>query len=96
MLTIYSAQEFRDDCLIEVKDYFDLERRHWNEWLNQEKVKEIIKDIDNTIAVKDSYLESPVFGAMSPDRLSYAVDSIYEMFNNGDSEYWIEPIFPVG
>lgn len=70
MLTIYSAQEFRDDCLIEVKDYFDLERRHWNEWLNQEKVKEIIKDIDNTIAVKDSYLESPVFGAMSPDRLS--------------------------
>ena len=29
-------------------------------------------------------------------RLSYAVDSIYEMFNNGDSEYWIEPIFPVG
>lgn len=96
MLTIYSAQKFRDDCLVEVKDYFDLERRHWNEWLNQEKVKEIIKDIDNTIAVKDSYLESPVFDAMSPDRLSYAVDSIYEMFNNGDSEYWIEPIFPVG
>ena len=29
-------------------------------------------------------------------RLSYAVDSIYEMFNNGDSEYWIEPIFPAG
>lgn len=46
--------------------------------------------------VKDSYLESPVFGAMSPDRLSYVIDSIYEMFNNGDSEYWIEPIFPVG
>lgn len=28
-------------------------------------------------------------------KLSYAVDSIYDMFNDGNTEYWIEPEFPV-
>lgn len=70
MLTIYVGQGFRDDCITEVKAYFGRKRSQWNNWFNQEKVKEIVKEIDNTIAIKDSYLESPVFGAISPDMLS--------------------------
>ena len=33
-------------------------------------MKKIIKEIDNTVAVKDEYLESPVFGGISPVQLS--------------------------
>ena len=40
------------------------------EWFNRDDVKSVILRVDKTIAVKDEYLESPVFGGMSPDRLS--------------------------
>ncbi len=45
-------------------------RNKKKEWFNRQDVKNVIMKIDNTKAVKDEYLESPVFGAISPDRLS--------------------------
>lgn len=40
------------------------------DWFNRQDVKDVILELDNTVAVKDEYLESPIFGGMSPDRLS--------------------------
>ena len=50
------------------------------DWFNDEFVKEIIKGIDDTVAVKDEYLESPVFGGMSPERLSGGCKAVILMY----------------
>lgn len=68
MLYIHVGVDVTDDCIRNVNGYFD--RNKTKDWFNRDDVKRIIKGIDNTIAVKDEYLESPVFGGMSPDRLS--------------------------
>ena len=68
MLYIYAGNGFKEDCIKNVNGYFNLNKK--KEWFNREDVKRIIKGIDNTIAVKDEYLESPIFGGMSPERLS--------------------------
>ncbi len=59
---------FRDDCIKNPNGYFDVNKE--KDWFNDELSKKFIKEIDNSIAVKDEYIESPVFGAISPDRLS--------------------------
>ena len=59
---------FEEDCIKDPNLYFDLHKK--KDWFNRTRVKEIIKSIDDTIAVKDEYLESPVFGGMAPERLS--------------------------
>jgi hypothetical protein len=57
-----------DDTIFDVNYFFNSRKN--KDWFNRQDVKDIIKNIDNTIAVKDEYMESPVFGGMSPDRLS--------------------------
>lgn len=42
-------------------------------------MKQIIKEIDKTDAIKDEYLESPVLGAISPDRLSTGCKAVILM-----------------
>lgn len=68
MLNLHITQEFPEGCITLIDRYFNRHKK--KEWFNREDVKQIIKGIDNTIAVKDEYLESPVYGGMSPDRLS--------------------------
>jgi hypothetical protein len=60
--------EFTDDLIYNVRGYFSAQKKR--DWFNDPVVKKIIKDIDNSIAVKDEYIESPVLGAIPPDRLS--------------------------
>ena len=66
MLHIYVHEP---NNLIKAVDSF-FNRNKSKAWFNRQDVKDIISEIDKTIAVKDEYLESPVFGGMSPDRLS--------------------------
>lgn len=67
MLTIHISG-YEDNCIQNVTGYFN--RKKKKEWFNNPNVKRVIKNIDNTLAIKDEYLESPVFGGMSPERLS--------------------------
>ena len=60
--------EIPKDCIVNVNSYFN--RKKKRDWFNRHDVKDIILGIDNSVAVKDEYIESPVFGGMSPDRLS--------------------------
>ena len=59
---------FDKKCIKDPKSYFNLHKKP--NWFNNEWVKKVIKEIDNVNAIKDEYMESPVFGAMSPERLS--------------------------
>lgn len=49
-----------ENLIKNVNGYFDSHKK--KDWFNNDLVKKVIKDIDNTIAVKDEYMESPVFG----------------------------------
>lgn len=63
-----------DNCIKIPKDYFKFNKK--KEWFNRQDVKDIIKEIDDSIAVKDEYIESPMFGGMSPDRLSHGCKTV--------------------
>lgn len=76
MLNIYTG-DFKDDCIVNIDGYFNRNKRR--DWFNNPIVKRIIKNIDNTIAVKDEYLESPVFGGMSPVGLSRGCKAVIMM-----------------
>jgi len=69
----------KPDKLLRSIDYW-FNHAKKNEWFNDSFVKEIIMGIDKTKAVRDQYLESPVFGAMSPDRLSTGCKAVICMY----------------
>lgn len=66
-----------DNCITKVDYWFN--RHKANSWFNKDLVKEIIRGIDKTEAIKDQYLESPVLGGMSPDRLSTGCKAVITM-----------------
>lgn len=76
MLKINVDYSFKENCIIGI-DTFLLNKK--KDWFNRDDVKRIIKGIDNTIAVKDEYLESPVFGGMSQERLSTGCKAVILM-----------------
>lgn len=59
---LYVTTETPEKLIKNVNGYFISHKQR--DWFNDSLVKKIIKDIDDTIAVKDEYLESPVFGGM--------------------------------
>ena len=59
---------FGEKCIKNPSVYFDNMKE--KDWFNDVYVKKIIKDIDGVTAVKDEYMEDPIFGTMSPERLS--------------------------
>lgn len=77
MLKINVGYDFKDDCIISIDYYFRQHKK--KDWFNREDVKRIIKGIDNTIAVKDEYMESPVFGGMAVERLSTGCKAVILM-----------------
>ena len=66
MLHIYVKEP--EGLIKNIDSWFN--RNKTKDWFNRQDVKDIIYKIDKTKAIKDEYLESPVFGGMSPDRLS--------------------------
>lgn len=75
---LYVTTNCPDNLIKSVSNYFDSHKTR--DWFNNDLVKKIIKDIDNTIAVKDEYMESPIFGGMSPDRLSGGCKAVILMY----------------
>ena len=75
---LYITTTCPENLIKNVNGYFDSHKK--KDWFNNDLIKKVIKDIDNTIAVKDEYMESPVFGGMSPDRLSGGCKAVILMY----------------
>lgn len=60
--------EFTKECIVAVDRAFDFYKR--KEWFDDEIVQECIRTIDNSEVIAGEYIESPVWGGMSPDKLS--------------------------
>lgn len=84
MLYIYVTGD-PEGCIFNVESYFRLKKK--KDWFNREDVKKVIYDIDSTIAVKDEYLESPVFGGMAPERLSTGCKAVILMLVTDEMIY---------
>mgnify|MGYP000881760675 CR=1 FL=1 len=66
-----------ENAIQEIDYYFDNHKT--KDWFNRQDVKDVILRLDNTVAVKDEYLESPIFGGMSPERLSTTCKAVILM-----------------
>lgn len=60
--------DFTKECITDVK--FNFKRYKKKEWFNDSFVRKVIKEIDKSEVIKDEYIESPVFGGISPESLS--------------------------
>jgi len=75
-----------DDTLEFIDDLFDVELE--TEWLAHPLVRQMVEDVDNSIVVKDRYIESPVFGAMAPTELSGGVKMLIMLLFCPDMYSW--------
>ena len=85
----YGGTDYMEDA----PSYFD--NVYENEWIEDDFVKEMIKDVDKSTVISAHVIESPVFGAITPQGLSGGVkvlilmlkdDSfVYNMSNCGNS-----------
>lgn len=70
--------DFTEDCIVNVNGYFDAAKK--KDWFNDPMVKRIIKELDKSDAIKDEYIESPVLGAIPPQRLSGSCKAVILMW----------------
>lgn len=64
------------DPMLITKPGLFFNRNKKEEWFYNENVKRIIKNIDLTDVIEGEVLRSPVFGVMSPDRLSQGCKAV--------------------
>lgn len=69
--------DFTEDCVVDVSSYFDIVKK--KEWFADLFVRKVIKDIDKSEVISGEYIESPVFGGMSPDKLSSGTKALILM-----------------
>jgi hypothetical protein len=77
----YSGTEYLNDA----QSYFD--NVYEDEWFEDEFVKEMIKDIDNSVVVSPHIIESPIFGAITPKELSGGVKVLILMLKDDSYVY---------
>lgn len=63
-----SVGAFDKNCITNPKETFDFRKKP--EWFQREDVKRVILNVDKTEVIDGECLRSPVFGVISPERLS--------------------------
>lgn len=82
MLNIYFGDKEGSKYIYNPDSYFD----HWYDpnWLVKDLSKEIIKSVDKSEVIGPNLIQSPVFGAMSPDRLSGGTKTLILIDNDDE------------
>ncbi|WP_414697479.1 DUF4869 domain-containing protein [Peptacetobacter sp. AB845] len=82
MLNIYFGDKEGSKYIYNPDSYFD----HWYDpnWLVKDLSKEIIKAVDKSEVIGPNLIQSPVFGAMSPDRLSGGTKTLILIDNDNE------------
>ena len=70
------------DRIAYVSDYFDAV--YETEWLTSEMSKRIIKQVDDSEYISGEYIESPVFGGISPRDLSTGCKALLILLNENN------------
>lgn len=82
MLNIYFGDKEGSKYIYNPDSYFN----HWYDpnWLVKDLSKEIIKAVDKSEVIGPNLIQSPVFGAMSPDRLSGGTKTLILIDNDNE------------
>ena len=82
MLNIYFGDKEGSKYIYNPDSYFD----HWYDpnWLVKDLSKEIIKSVDKSEVIGPNLIQSPIFGAMSPDRLSGGTKTLILIDNDDE------------
>jgi hypothetical protein len=73
------------DYMTDAPSYFD--NVYEDEWIEDDFVKEIIKDVDNSTVINAHIIESPIFGAITPKELSGGVKVLILMLKDDSFVY---------
>ena len=69
--------EFKNEYIIDVDLQFNIFKEI--SWFEDNFVKNVIREIDKSEVVKGEYIESPVWGGMSPEKLSSGCKAVILM-----------------
>ncbi len=70
------------DAIYNTSMYFN--NQYDKRWLNQDIIREAIQSIDKSVVENENSILSPVFGQMSPTKLSGGVKTLMLIYNNPD------------
>ena len=89
------------DAILNIDVYFNHTFEY--EWLDDQFVRDMIKDIDNSIVLSNQCIQSPVLGQIPPEKLSggvkaciiiYKLNEIVDLVVCGENcEPWLSKIF---
>ena len=77
-----SFGNYTQDHIYNTNMYF--KNSYQESWLDDEMIQKAVLAIDKSKVINGRTIESPVFGIMSPDRLSGGVKTIILMYHNPD------------
>lgn len=78
-ITIRDWNEPPKGLVHNISGYFKYNKT--KEWFDNDFVKRVIREIDKSEHVKDEYIESPIFGAITPERLSNGAKCLIILYN---------------
>lgn len=84
MLTVHTG--ISDDTIDYIDSYF--KNNYEDEWLDDELVKEMVLDIDNSVIESPHKISSPVLGDITPLDLSTGVKALILMYKEPENEFW--------
>lgn len=84
MLTVHAG--ISDDTIDYIDSYF--KNNYEDEWLDDELVKEMVLDIDNSVIESPHKISSPVLGDITPLDLSTGVKALILMYKEPENEFW--------
>lgn len=75
---LYVTAKEPEGLIKDVSSYFNAHKKR--EWFDDDLVKKIIKDINKVTVIDGEHMESPIFGAISPDKLSGGCKAVILMY----------------
>ena len=75
-----------EDTIRKVSKFFDVELE--NHWLEDQMVRDMIKDVDKSEVIEGRNIESSVLGAITPKELSGGVKALILMLFQPEYEYY--------
>lgn len=83
---LYISFNSNEDTLFDVDVYFNY--NYLDEWLNDDIIKRMIEDIDNSKVLSSNCIESPVLGQIPPTKLSGGVKALILMYKQPELNIW--------
>ena len=83
---LYISFELSDETLVDIDSYFNF--NYLDEWLDDDFVKKMIKDIDKSDVISSSCIQSPILGQIPPTKLSGGVKALILLLKQPELEIY--------